>query len=435
MNRRTSMYWRALGAVSVTGLAAGLIACGSDGNTPPDEDTRALLERSVEREVTCTRRAGPLDQKPRSWSWGGHSVAARGDEVFVVRTEAIRENPFDAAPTSIVFGALLEDGTLSGPESVVDVGDAGVSRPVATVVGDELWMLWADDTDVHLARDTAAGVAGPTPLGLDVANESWNTTLAIAAGHDGAGLVFASGVSGADYSTSFVRLSAAGAVVGTPIALPAQQERPAITLRATDDGWLMIRRSDGALVSQRLALDGTPSEPVVLARDDEANRRWVGRGTGFDRGAFGLVEHGDGFVTAWSEATWSDADAWAAVKLAKLDASGAIVGTPIWARAPEADVDEVEPNLTRFGDHVALTWARGSHIYVCAGCMPDHRVDLVLFDPAAMTPVSDVATVPAFETGGLLRRDEAWAGATLRMAIENQFHVHGEPATAVLGCE
>jgi hypothetical protein len=429
MNRRSSMYWSALSL---------LVACADEAGPPgpPGTDVRPLLERTVDRKSTCTLGGGPVDQKPKSWNYGGHAVAARDGEVIVVRTESIRESPWDAAPTSLVFGALLEDGSLAGAETVAEVSEVGVSEPVAAVVGEELWMLWIDGTNLALARDTATGVVGPTSLGLPADESPWSSILELASGHDGAGLVYSKNDPSNGRSTlSFVRLDATGAIVGAPVVLSTQQERPVITLHATDDGWVMLLRRDGEVVSQRLAIDGAASPAIVLAKDDEGTQRFVGRGGGFDRGTLALVADGDGFVAAWAESTWSQEDAWSAVKLAKLDADGAIVGTPIWARAPEADVDEVEPNLTRHGDHVALTWARGSHIYICAGCIPDHDIQLVLFDPRAMTPVSDVATVPSFDSGGLLRRQEAWAGATLRMAIQVQFHVHGEPATAVVRCE
>jgi hypothetical protein len=62
-------------------------------------------------------------------------------------------------------------------------------------------------------------------------------------------------------------------------------------------------------------------------------------------------------------------------------------------------------------DAVGLMWARGSHIYVCAGCVPDHSIEFVVLDPDDLVPLSDVLKISPAE-GGLLRRSAAVQATT-----------------------
>jgi hypothetical protein len=114
------------------------------------------------------------------------------------------------------------------------------------------------------------------------------------------------------------------------------------------------------------------------------------------------------------------------------------VGAPAALRAPTDSIDEAEPTLVRFGDAVAVLWARGSHIYLCGGCVPDHRVDLLLIDPAGLTPLSEVVSITnggGTQAGGVLRRQVAVLGKSLLMAYRLQFHVHNTPGSATFECD
>ena len=107
-------------------------------------------------------------------------------------------------------------------------------------------------------------------------------------------------------------------------------------------------------------------------------------------------------------------------------------------RAPADSIDEVEPSLVRLGDAVGVLWARGSHIYLCGGCRPDHRVDMLLVDPTDLTPLSDVVSVTnggAMGDGGLLSRQLAVLGKSLLMAYRLTFHVHNTPGSATFECD
>jgi hypothetical protein len=101
----------------------------------------------------------------------------------------------------------------------------------------------------------------------------------------------------------------------------------------------------------------------------------------------------------------------------------------------ELDVDQVEPSLVQWDeDTVALLWAKGSHIYICAGCVPDHDISMMLIDPTTLTPRSNIVQVSP-EMGGLLGRTHAVSGADLLLTVGIQFHVHFEPGFAAFHCE
>src|SRR6185436_18251059 len=124
-----------------------------------------------------------------------------------------------------------------------------------------------------------------------------------------------------------------------------------------------------------------------------------------------LVRAGDGFVAAWIEGRRGSfqepGSGGSVVRLARLDGAGQRLGPPVSLRPYQAEVDEVEPTLVPFGEALAVLWGHGSHIYSCAGCHPDHRIDLMLIDPATLTPVSNVVSIDnggAPRAGGLLRR-------------------------------
>jgi hypothetical protein len=306
-----------------------------------------------------------------------------------------------------------------------------VSAPGVAVAGDQLFVIWAENAQLSVAIDGPSGVMGPTQLG-------WSATefsrIAAAAGHGVVGLIFSNyDFDSGHYTTAFGRISSAGTPLGNPVVIRIGSDDPSATLVVTASGWAVLLRRDSDFVFLALAPDGTPGSAKVLVADGELV---AGRGAGFDRPRHALLSTADGFLAAWVESKPTfDAGAFSGIRLASLTAEGELNSQPIWVRAPEVDVDEVEPELTWLGQNVALSWARGHHIYICAGCMPDHEVQTVVFDPSSMIPVSGVVTTDPPGRGGLLRRSEAWVGDTLRMAFSITFHVHGDPGTAVVRCQ
>jgi hypothetical protein len=231
--------------------------------------------------------------------------------------------------------------------------------------------------------------------------------------------------------------------------MPYAAAAPAIT--GGPAGYTMVwtdpAESDGAIDFARA--DAAGAETVArrcIARGSSGGQ--IGRTTwlAFAPMVHGLLEVDGKFLVSWVEASRGASDpltgggkgAWSIVRVARVDGAGALLGAPAALRAPTDSIDEAEPTLVRFGDAVAVLWARGSHIYLCGGCVPDHRVDLLLIDPAGLTPLSEVVSITnggGTQAGGVLRRQVAVLGKSLLMAYRLQFHVHNTPGSATFECD
>jgi len=224
---------------------------------------------------------------------------------------------------------------------------------------------------------------------------------------------------------------------------------PAPAVLATQDGyafvWSDLSAQSGRLFFSRTDALGTETVAPTLITSTPGNQLHL-NGTGFVGGEARIAATASGFVAAWTEAYWGDTEngdfspskgAWSVVRLALLDSNGVPTGPNATLRARENDVDEVEPVLTPFGDALAVAWGRGSHIYVCGGCVPDHRIDFVLVDPTSLSPLSNVVTVTnqgSDARGGLLHKQVALAGSSFLTVYDRTFHTSAEPGSAVFTC-
>jgi hypothetical protein len=111
------------------------------------------------------------------------------------------------------------------------------------------------------------------------------------------------------------------------------------------------------------------------------------------------------------------------------------VGPIAEVQSREDHVDHVEPELLDLGGSVALLWSTGGRIYVCAGCVPDHGLRLVMLDPERLVPQSPVLEIDDMVTGGLLRHTTGVNGNDLAIPFRITFHVHSEPGSAFARCD
>ena len=191
-------------------------------------------------------------------------------------------------------------------------------------------------------------------------------------------------------------------------------------------------------------IDAAGAEQIADHRISATDRDGVdvGGAVGFDRATIAILETATGFLAAWPESEQGDfstgTGGQSQVRIVRLDASGVAQGTPVAVRTAEADIDEVEPSLVRYADGaVAVLWARGTHIYVCGGCVPDHRIDLVLVDPANLARLSGVVSVGnggGRSAGGLLRRDVAVLGDSVFTTFDLTVHTQATPGSASFSC-
>jgi hypothetical protein len=259
--------------------------------------------------------------------------------------------------------------------------------------------------------------------------------------------VYAPEVGTGSREVRFAVLDSMGNVRAAPRALTAMPgatfASPAPAIAATTSGYAMIWRdpssSAGGIDFASAGLTGAEAEARHRVSAPVGPGLVVGGVNSFESATNALLANGDGFLAAWIEGRQGGDlhGAGSVVRVARLDGRGNRLGDASSLRSFQADVDEVEPSLVPFGDAVAVLWARGSHIYICGGCVPDHGIDLLLVDPATLTPLSNVVSLTNGgdpRGGGLLRHRAAVVGSSLLVPYLLTFHVYASLGSAAFDC-
>ncbi len=396
--------------------------------------TGPLLERPVDERVTCSVAAPLRNLRPLSWGYGGATAVVRGQEVLLVREESEPPNPFEFAPAYLTTGVLGPDGQLTSQRVYPETTEL-LTNAATVVVQDRLYLAWGQEDGLYFSRQTENGYSQPRRLALNYQPGYYS---ALVEGHGALALVWEEqSFDSGNARYRWARLDLAGEVVGTPRLLGDYPIRTPPVLLPTASGWVALLPDENDLVIKFFDAEGAETSVQNVARGGDNK---VAAGVGFDRGQLALVALESGYLAAWVESNQGGSNAGTAfggIRLGRLDQNGILQEAPIWVRAPEFDIDEVEPRLHRVGNKVALTWGRGSHIYICAGCVPDHQVNLVWLDPVRLVPLSQVARISppdGVRGGGILRRAEGLAGEHLVFGAGLTFHVHAEPATGAFRC-
>jgi hypothetical protein len=424
---------------------------GGAGGAPAEETP--VTARPSRGTYQCRVARGRTDHSPLHWGYQSSALLpAAGGTAWHVRREAMTPNPLiPGSAVKLVVGSLAPDGTLGPVTTIPTTSPDKVGAIAAAPRGDGLAVVWVEDTKLRFAAFDAAGAMAVAPRDVGTAVDHQYTELRLAGGSDGGfGVVFTPPSDVVDArSVQFMVLDGSGAVRLPPRRLngTASGGRPASApvITGGPSGYAMIWRDPadarGGIDFARADLAG--AEVVARRRISVAREPAVvvGGGGGFEAATNALIATAGGYLAAWTEARWTqsfDGGAWVTVQLARLDQSGVRQGPPVPMRATADSVDEVEPSLVPFGDAVAVLWGRGTHIYLCAGCVPDHRIDMMLIDPADLTPLSNVVSVTNVGTpkaGGLLRRQVAAVGNTLLTTYRLTFHVHNTAGSAAFSCE
>jgi hypothetical protein len=93
------------------------------------------------------------------------------------------------------------------------------------------------------------------------------------------------------------------------------------------------------------------------------------------------------------------------------------------------------PSFIELDDRVGVMWTSGTIIWICAGCIADNDLQLVLLDPEAVVPVSNVVTQPHPEMNGIVAPIGEFVGPDMLTAASLDFHAITFPATGPLRCE
>lgn len=428
-------------------------APGSGGSTGGGDggpvDSTPITERTSKDTFACKVERGRTVHTPRNWGVGGHDlVATTGGDAFLARLESTGPTPFQQGPVKFLVGELGVDGAFGATVEPSTAPVDTLSAPALAPRGDGFALVWVEGTSLRFAAFDASGAvvvpSKPVPSGpVDMLSDPH----IVRAGGADFGVVYAS-ATGADEhgEVRFLVLDGDGAAKGSSKlvhSLTNKNYPPATTIAADGDGWAIAFRdvqNDRGHV-YFTARDASGSERVAprrLSVIDEENVS-SGVGSGFDFSGISLLRSGNRFLAAWTETRRSAdfmSDASSIIRVARVTGDGALEQDPVAVRDVEVDVDEVEPSLHAFGDAVALLWARGTHIYICAGCMPDHRIDLLLIDPETLDPLSTVVSMAKRTEpgGGLLARATAVTGQNVLMAFYQQYHVSADPASGAFSC-
>jgi hypothetical protein len=425
---------------------------GGSGGSGGGDDPTPITARTLRQRFQCRIDRGVTFHAPRLWSpWPVLTANASGT-AYLARLESTSTDPFIPGPRDLVVSTFAANGTVGPATKIASLANDQNMFIAAAPRGAGVAVVWADvgTGAVSFAAFDDAGQAtiAPHVVAAGAGASLMPNRLALAAGSDGGfAVAYELASSAGGYQLRLLALGHDGNARGTPRTLAASSTgfvapTPTIVAAASGDGYALAWTDPGAtrgrIVFARANLDG--GEVVAPRPISVTDREGVHIG-----GHTALVARGAGYLAAWSEADWGDIQnfrgASAIVRLVRLDAAGTRLGTPAPLRATEVDVDEVEPSLVAFKDAAAVLWGRGRHIYLCAGCVPDHRIDMLVVDPTDLVPLSAVTTlapVPApgaTGAGGLLNRDVAVLGSSILTAFNVTFHVNHLSASGAFTCD
>lgn len=330
----------------------------------------------------------------------------------------------------VYWSPIGEDGQLGASTTIKEGGwtyrvSAATRAELTTVVWDE-----SEDgalRQLFLAQLDAQGavVLQPRPL---VASAQAQTTPWIVSSGDGYALLF--NEDEAAPPLRFARLDAGGDLVGEPRTLPAVEGLQVSGFIAVDDGFAVTYSaySGGSGGTYYLALDadGMPRRSAVLLAGGYSNSRPA-------------LLYRDGLVlTAYSHTTggYEESDIATTIRFGQFDPDGNPVGETYAVQAAVEDEQNVDPHWAVIGDDLGLIWGHGSVIYICAGCVPDERLEFVVLDGETFEPLSEVVTIENQQTnGGLLVPEIAVNGPELRIMSAVTYHTNGVVGTAMIRCE
>jgi hypothetical protein len=430
--------------------AAPVDAALSDATNPGEAgvpSAQAITEQRSRGTYQCMIARDRTDHTPRTWSMVEPGLVNAAGKGFLARLESMTSMPILPPPPQLVVSTFDVAGNF-GPSTVLPAGDPSrIFEVAAAPRGDGLVVVWREGAKLRLSALDASGQLAIAPRDLvDAADEGG--TVRIAAGPDGGFAVMytAQAMVGAREVRLLV-LGADGSSRAAPRVLTAAPgsayRQPAPALTATRTGYAMVWRDASAAEGgiDFATADGNGLEVVPRRRISDPGHAGleVGGVAGFAPATTAVVSAAGGYVAAWTEVEAGNEPrgASAVVRLARLDSTGGRVGPAPVMRATTVDIDEVEPTLVPYGDSIAVLWAHGTHIYICGGCVPDHRIELVLVDPLTLAPVSNLISLTnggGSRAGGLLARQVAVLGDSLLTTYLLTFHVHATAGSAAFRC-
>jgi hypothetical protein len=435
------------------GMSADAQPDGSSDVGPGLDDPRPITERAGSPTHECRVARDRTDHTPRQWSGRQVMVTTTAGTAFLARYEGMSPDPMFPGypgPAKLVVSTMAADGTLGASVTVSAADPDTFGGLAAAPSGDGFKLLWSEGSSLRLAGFSAQGTVSMAARTIDVPGIGLQSAPKVAAGADGGfGVVYAVRPQNQPAEVRFFAIDADGTVRRAPRRIGTSTSAfadPSTAIAASADGYALLWRGPAGMAG-RIEFASTDLQgaervaPRTITQPAPANVM-IGGGAGFDPATTALLTVESGYLAAWVEMRMDPSSfssgSWSIVRVARLDPSGVVQGVAAPLRAVADSMDEVEPSLTPFGDLVAVNWGRGEHIYICAGCVPDHRIDLLLIDPRTLTPRSNVVSVTndgTFKAGGLLRRATVALGPSLLTTYNLTFHTYATPGSATFACQ
>ncbi len=421
------------------GTDAGTSDSGTrDGGTEQAGDP--ILERTPDLRYDCA--AALPATRPENRSWAGDSwtydLVTVGNDIMFGRIE--REGDPIGIPAEVYprLSTLSADGTFGATLALPIPSPVDVQSVALASVQSDLLFAYATNSGAQILHVAGSTIDAPQVL---FAVTGTPQRIELATRDDGGVALY--GSYGLDNRITYLLrpIDPTGAPTGPSFEVVRSTRAfldPAANVIATASGyavaWRDVVGESGEIYLRLFDTAGQPTGDTQTIYTPDPSHL-AGYPTGFSGTAIPLLETDSGFLIGWVESVLGGetSGAFSMVALAKLDAGGHPLGAPVLLRSPELEIDYVEPELFHHGDAVGLAWSRGDHIYICAGCVPDHSIHMVLLDPALLIPISEVARIDPGQ-GGLLYRVTASNGTDIVTAFRRVFHVTSEGAIGSFRC-
>jgi hypothetical protein len=413
---------------------------GGNGGTGAIDPGGPLLARTSGARYSCSV-SRPIARLGTEWAGFSLVSSAAGAQLAVAVAEFNNPDPNNQG-SRIIWSTLGLDGTLGSPTVLRPPTTQFLGSVTAAIRGDKSTIVWGENNSdnggasfsLKSAQVNAAGAVA-TPSGV-LATLSRSTAAKIVKAGSGYALLWLGGDE-SSAKLSFGLLDESGKLASSPVVLAQGPYLGVGNIAPVGDHFVVsyadFQFHDSGLVSRLLVLDsdGRPLRQPIAFEGSGA--------TGFGATVPSLLVHGDQVLAAWSvvseDGSFETEDAAITVRVARFDANGERQGLIYDLQAPVKDREAVQPTWIEVGDDVGLLWAEGGIIYICAGCVPDHSLKLVVLDGQTFFPQSNVVElVNTLPSGGLLSPATAAIGDALLVVSTVTYHTSGEGASAAIRC-
>lgn len=409
----------------------------ADGGSTTDgepTDPTPILEREPTITHACEETRA-MEQPAGAPNGRREALVTLGGEYFVL-----------SSSEGLTLSSIALDGTI-GDEVVLEAEAFAFQYATSVAIDASIATIWTYTAGASQALRLAVvdDALGPVVAAKDVggvAGAYLTTAALMPAAAGGLALLYAEADAGGETRLRFVTLDENGDATTTPVdvaELGPMYGMVSASASVTPDGGYAVSYAVGDYGNTEvffviLDADGTQRfAPQRISR--AAGEGWFSDVGGARR--HGVLPVGDRFWVAFTE-SWIDPDPMVmngnvVVKLAVVDADGQSESHLL--QAPVDGKNNISPAFVALDDRVGIMWTTGTIIWICAGCITDNDLQLVLLDPDAIVPASNVATQVHPQMNGIVLPVGEFVGADMLTVASLDFHALTLPASGALRCE